>query len=147
MLIRTREKNMLVQNTRLRLHMWLETDEGQVIGLGRMLLLREVQKLGSLNKAAKALGMSYRAAWGRLKTSEEMLGASLVEKSGSHKGFVLSPLGEELLQSFNQWYEAVEAYALEEARKVFPWDVQPFGDEKDLAEKELVEKNRLKKKA
>jgi molybdate transport system regulatory protein len=112
--------------------MWLETDKGQVIGLGRMLLLREVQRLGSLNKAAKALGMSYRAAWGRLKTSEEMLGASLVEKSGAHKGFVLSPLGEELLERFNNWYDDVEAYALEQARKSFPWEVQPFDDEKKI---------------
>ncbi|MFW5488970.1 MAG: winged helix-turn-helix domain-containing protein [Desulfovibrio sp.] len=129
---------MIVQNTRLRLHMWLETDEGQVLGLGRVLLLREVQKLGSLNKAAKALGMSYRAAWGRIKTSEEMLGAALVEKKGTRKGFILSPLGEKLLDSFNQWYEAVEAFALEEARKSFPWDVQPFGDEKELAPSEVA---------
>jgi molybdate transport system regulatory protein len=34
-----------------------------------------------LSAAAKKLNMSYRAAWGRLKASEERLGIQLVDRS------------------------------------------------------------------
>jgi len=41
--------------------------------------------LQKLKAAAEELGMSYRAAWGKLKASEEALGMALVEKVGGNK--------------------------------------------------------------
>ena len=113
-------------NPTLRLHLWLETPEGMLLGLGRAELLLRIQESGSLNQAAKAMGMSYRAAWGRLKASEAMAGEPLVEKAPGRKGFVLSPLGEDLAQAFKVWHADVEAYALKRAEELFPWPVNPF---------------------
>jgi molybdate transport system regulatory protein len=112
---------------RMRLHLWLEVEGGMVLGLGRAMLLAKVHELGSLNKAAKAMGMSYRAAWGRLKKTEDLLGLPLVVSSGGRSGFTLTPLGESLVKSFQRWHEDVERYALETSHGLFPFEVRPFG--------------------
>ena len=52
----------------------------------------------AVNKAAQVMGMSYRAAWGRLKASEAIVGEPLVEKTPGNKGFVLTALGKRLIQ-------------------------------------------------
>lgn len=112
---------------RLRLHLWLEVEGGMVLGLGRAMLLAKVHELGSLNKAAKAMGMSYRAAWGRLKKTEDLLGRPLVVSSGGRSGFSLTPLGLDLVEAFRRWHEDVEQYALATSREAFPFEVRPFG--------------------
>lgn len=113
-----------------RLHMWLETGDGMMLGLGRIQLLELVEELGSLNKAASAMGMSYRAAWGRMKQTETVLGEPLVERSGPKKGFRLTPLGHDLVSMFRVWHRDVELYALGRARELFPWSTAPYTEDK-----------------
>ncbi len=104
----------------LRLHMWIEAEEGVVFGLGRMLLLAEVQRSGSLRAAAETMRMSYRAAWGKLKATEKVLGKPLVEKDpANHSRFHLTAYGETLLARFRELYSSVEAYALDQAEELF----------------------------
>ena len=110
----------------LRVHLWLESGGGMVFGLGRVQLLALVERLGSLNQAAKAMGMSYRAAWGRIKRTEEALGEALLAKASGRKGYELTPLAVTLLKDFALWHQEVEAYALERARFRLPWNVKPF---------------------
>ena len=115
-------------NPTLRLHLWLETPSGMLLGLGRAELLLRIRETGSLNQAAKAMGMSYRAAWGRLKASEAIAGEALVEKARGSRGFVLTPLGERLALAFQEWHAEVEAFALKKAAEAFPWPVKPFDE-------------------
>lgn len=115
-------------NLTLRLRLWLEADDGMVIGMGRALLLAKVAELGSLNKAAKDLGMSYRAAWGRMKETERHLAQPLLEKSGPRSGYELTELGRSLAKDFAAFQQEVEAYALQCARKRFSFTVQPFDE-------------------
>jgi molybdate transport system regulatory protein len=42
---------------------WIETAEGPYLGTGRIMLLKNIKRYGSMLKAAKALKMSYRQAW------------------------------------------------------------------------------------
>ncbi len=116
---------------RVRLNLWLETDEGMLFGLGRAQLLEKIEELGSLNKAAKELGMSYRAAWGRLKNTEEVLGDSLVLKTRGRGGCSLTPLGERVLEEYRQWTKEVENFAVMTARKSFPWRIASFDEDKE----------------
>jgi len=110
-----------------RLHMWLETKaDGMLLGLGRIQLLELVEELGSLNKAAAAMGMSYRAAWGRMKQTETVLGSPLVERSGPKKGFELTPLGHDIVRMFRAWHHDVEEFALKRAQEIFPWTTGPY---------------------
>ncbi|MFZ0611010.1 MAG: LysR family transcriptional regulator [Desulfobacterales bacterium] len=52
-----------------------------VLGLGRVKTIEAIQRLGSINAAAKDLKMSTQAIWGRIKTTEECLGRPLLVRS------------------------------------------------------------------
>ena len=118
-----------MKTPRVRLHLWLENEDGLLFGQGRMQLLARIREHGSLRKAAEALGMSYRAAWGKLKATEAAAGASLVERLGSNRdGCRLSEFGEAMLESYARWYDTVEQTALAEAKSCFPWPVEGFAE-------------------
>jgi molybdate transport system regulatory protein len=111
----------------VRLHLWLETGEGVLFGSGRAQLLERIVSCGSLKSAADSLGMSYRAAWGKIKKTEEILGFRLIEKShGNRAGYQLTEFGRLLMASFRQWFDDVERMALARARELFPYDAQGY---------------------
>lgn len=113
----------------LRLRVWIEQEDATYIGIGSTLLLQHIEKLGSLRKAAEALGMSYRRAWGKLKKAEERIGQPLVEKTkGKGQRFNLSPLGKELMDKFLSFYLDVEDYATRRATEVLKMDVVKAGE-------------------
>jgi molybdate transport system regulatory protein len=120
----------------LRVHLWLESGAGMLFGLGRAQLLEMVALLGSLNQAAKALGMSYRAAWGRIKRTEEALGEPLLAKVSGRKGYELTPLATDLVRDFAAWHHEVEEFALKRARERLPWDIKGFAGGAVSAQKE-----------
>jgi molybdate transport system regulatory protein len=111
----------------LRMHMWLEEDGAMYFGLGRCQLLRKIDELGSLRKAAGELGISYRAAWGKIKATEQRIGLALVTKSGA-KGhsYSLTDFGRQLLDLYVKLHEDVERYALERARNIFECEVKSY---------------------
>ena len=110
----------VVEKRGVHLQLWLEGENGEGFGRGRVELLKLVEELGSLSKAAKQLGMSYRGAWGKLKKAEHIIGAALVEASGTKReGYVLTPEGKELVRRFQQWYEEVESFANKRAAALF----------------------------
>lgn len=63
-----------------RTKIWIEKDGVPVFGDGRCELLKAIGFEGSLNKAAKKLGMSYRQAWGEVNLMEERFNVKLVER-------------------------------------------------------------------
>jgi len=104
----------------MHLHLRLETDKGLVFGPGRAQLLENIERLGSLSKAAKELGMGYRAAWGKIRRTEEVLGFKLIETGESYKeGCRLTRAGKELMERFHRWRQEVEEDALQKARVIF----------------------------
>ncbi len=125
-------------NATQRMHMWLEIKDDMLMGLGRVQLLERIDRYGSLNKAASSMGMSYRAAWGRMKKTEEMLGKALVDKIGPKKEYHLTKFGHQVVRIFREWQEDVERYALERAQNIFPWTSHPF-DSDDEPQDDNVE--------
>ncbi|HYA03187.1 MAG TPA: LysR family transcriptional regulator [Syntrophobacteria bacterium] len=85
----------------LKVKWWLEKDGGLVLGRGRCMLLEAIERLGSLREAAQACGISYRAAWGKLRASEERLGEALVEIQPGKRGMALTPRARKLLEVFH----------------------------------------------
>jgi molybdate transport system regulatory protein len=83
---------------------WLEDPQGRIIfGLGRMRILKAIEKCGSLNAAAKELKMSYRAVWGKIKVTEEALGKPLLIKSqggSAGGGSTLTPFARTLMERY-----------------------------------------------
>ena len=108
---------------RIRTKVWIDDDHGNVIfGGGREHMLEAIERLGSMNKAAKELNMSYRALWGRIKSTEERLGKQvLVTKPGGGKdcGSALTPAGKSLLKNYKRLKERIIKVADQEFAKIF----------------------------
>lgn len=112
---------------KIRLHLWLQAGNGLGFGLGRALLLEKIDRHGSLRKAAEEMGMSYRAAWGKIKKSEEVLEIKLIVQSGSRReGCQLTDAGRQLMECFLKWFQLVEEEALIKARELLPLSVQGY---------------------
>lgn len=81
---------------------WLDLGDEVIFGLGRIKIFQAIEETGSMSQAAALLGMSYRAAWGKVKATEERLQMSLVERQQGNrrKGTVLTPAGKELLAAY-----------------------------------------------
>ena len=83
----------------VRSKVWIEDEMGNVVfGLGRYRMLDTIRRTGSLNAAAKELRMSYRALWMRIRSSEQRLGKTLVERIGN--GSQLTPFAQQLMTQF-----------------------------------------------
>jgi len=75
---------------------WLETKEGYIFGKGTFELLQKIQETKSISGGAKALGMSYRHAWGIIKEIEKRIGEPLLR---TYKGGKIGGGGAELTQT------------------------------------------------
>ena len=58
---------------------WLEINGKPLIGKGGIRILQAIEKEGSISKAAKSLGMSYRYVWGYLTKMEDVFGEPVVK--------------------------------------------------------------------
>ena len=56
---------------------WMEMDD-KFMGLGRVELLEHIEATGSINKAARHMGMSYKKAWGLVQSMNEQSTVPLV---------------------------------------------------------------------
>jgi len=93
------------------------------------MLLAKIAEHGSIKKAADDLGMSYRAAWGKIKKSEQVLGIKLIVQSGSKReGHVLTESGKMLMEQFILWFDEVEKEAFKKAAVIFPWPLRSYRD-------------------
>lgn len=91
----------------LRSKIWIEDDSGKVaFGLGRYKMLAAIDRLGSMNKAARELKISYRSVWCRIRESEERIGHKLVESKG--KGSALTPFARNLMEQYMKLEENIQ---------------------------------------
>jgi molybdate transport system regulatory protein len=71
--------------------------------------------------------MSYRAAWGKIRATEEVLGVKLIARNGCKKGgHRLTRHGLQLKEQFVFWFREVERTAWKKAREIFPWPVKSY---------------------
>lgn len=78
------EKFNKYSNIQVDYKIWIKAEDGtNILGDDKFMMLRAIKDEGSLKTAAEKLHISYRKAWGDLKTCEELLGFPLLEK---HRG-------------------------------------------------------------
>ena len=85
-------------------------------------MLEAIGRLGAMNKAAKALKMSYRGLWGRIKSTEDRIGARLVTTrpgGGKGRGSILTPRGKRFLKNYELLEDRVHQRADQEFDKIF----------------------------
>jgi len=66
--------------------LWMDKDDRGFLGKGRIELLKQIDKYGSLAKAAKAMKMSYKAAWDSLNEMKELSDEDLIISNSGGKG-------------------------------------------------------------
>lgn len=101
---------------KIKYKIWLEKDGRVLFGRGRGDILAAIEDDKSLNAAAKKLQMSYRAAWGRLKASEERMGMKLVETGAAEKGMHLTTQAKAIADRFEKLEKDVEGLLSEADR-------------------------------
>jgi len=104
---------------------WIDKQNHGFFGKGRIELLKNIDTHGSLSKAAKAMNMSYKAAWDSMKEMEELSSETLTQKSTGGKGgggSTLTPKARQYIALYEAlevaqkgFFEAVE-YHLDDAR-------------------------------
>ena len=88
----------------LRMKLWLVEGDQFIVSDGRAQLLRNIKRHGSMTKAAKEMGMSYRHAWDVVHRIAENAGGEIVHSTrGGKEGGVsrLTELGEKVLREFD----------------------------------------------
>jgi molybdate transport system regulatory protein len=83
---------------KVRSKVWLEVDGEPLLGEGRERLLSLVKQTGSISAAARAMGITYRKAWGHLQAMEGKLGFPLVLRQTGGAGGGESLLTAEAVQ-------------------------------------------------
>ena len=88
---------------RVAYKVWLEKRGNPVFGMGIYRMLMLVRETGSLHKAAERLEMSYRAAWGKIRSFEKTLDLEILER-GRHgrTGANLTDVGLTVLAYFER---------------------------------------------
>lgn len=87
---------------KLRSSQWIVDEHNNIIiGNGRAEILKNIEQTGSINQTAKAMKMSYKAVWSKIKATEKHLDTRIVytdRKEGSR----LSKEGKELLEKYRR---------------------------------------------
>tara|TARA_Y100001968_G_C19393526_1_gene736929 strand:- start:484 stop:867 length:384 start_codon:yes stop_codon:yes gene_type:complete len=73
---------------------------GHMIGAGKMELFNLVNKYGSINKAAKTMGMSFSRANMLLDTIQMAFDKPVLTKGSGNKGTQLTKFGLQLLEKY-----------------------------------------------
>ena len=91
-----------------------DAESGSLFGRGIASLCLGVRETGSLNAAAKGMGMAYSKAWRIIKDTEAALDLQLLNRDGAH-GSNLTEAGNKLLDT----YLAIEEKLQKEAEELF----------------------------
>jgi molybdate transport system regulatory protein len=100
-----------ISDVNVRSKVWLEVRGEFAIGQGGVELLSAVSRFGSLARAARHVGWSYRHAWGYVRRAELVLRVPLLaikNGKGAARGARLTPAGHRLVGWFSQVAEQPE---------------------------------------
>ncbi len=101
---------------------WLEKGGEVIVGNGKVSLLKLVDELGSIQKAAQDYGMSYRHAWGMIQKIEKRSGLKLVETQvGGKEGgrAKLTPKGKEFVNQYFTFQKGLDEIVEKKFRAAF----------------------------
>lgn len=90
---------------------WLEYKGEPLIGLGGVKLLKLINDTGSISKAAREMGVSYKFAWSYIKSIEKRLGIKIIEAHRGGKGGGYAKLTDEGLKLVHFYEELFNRFS------------------------------------
>jgi len=106
----------------VRFRMWIDVKNSPYLGLGRIILLENIIKHGSITKGAEAINMSYRKAWQLIEDMNKLSRKPLVIKKigGKHGGGAeVTNEGKKTIHNFYKLQKDVEEYVKERISKIY----------------------------
>ena len=109
----------------VKFKVWVEKRGEVVLSNGKFNILKTVDRLGSIHKAAEQFGMSYRHAWGMVQKIEKRSGLKILETQigGSEGGGAnLTPKGKAFLEKYEAFSKGLDELIEKKFRKSFSKD-------------------------
>jgi len=106
----------------MRYKIWLEAD-GKAFGQGPLDILKRVERLGSLRRAAEEINMSYSQIWKLMRDLESRLGFKLLTREvggNAGGGSVLTPQARQLMERYEGFAAEADQVLQELYQKYFP---------------------------
>lgn len=102
----------------IRVRCWIDIDGYKFFGPGRQELLQLIEESGSISKAAKSMGMSYKKAWAMVEELNA-LGSKpyVITHKGGQKGggTEITPAAKRLMTAYNKLTKKLNAVVQKEA--------------------------------
>jgi molybdate transport system regulatory protein len=97
-------------NTTLSGRIWIDRDDKNFLGLGKIIFLEKIHEYGSISKAASSEKMSYSRAWKLVESINSMSEKPLVIKSTGGTGGGGAELTEEGMRVIKLYWELCENF-------------------------------------
>lgn len=97
----------------LRGRVWVDGPLGTFVGYGRVVLMERIRQHGSITRAAKSMGMSYRRAWVLIDSMNRQARRPFVQTETGGRGgggTRLTEDGERAVESFWRFYEEFQEF-------------------------------------
>ena len=102
---------------------WIENaDEALLFSKGKIDILELIDKHGSISKAAKEMGMSYKKAWRHIALLQEHLEDEILmtrKGAGEQGGTRLTPIAREFIENYRTMHARIIRYADAQFRQLF----------------------------
>ncbi|MFB9078668.1 winged helix-turn-helix domain-containing protein [Flavobacterium procerum] len=109
------------KNYTIEVRVWIEETEGPFLGIGKIWLLENIRKTGSITNAAKEMKMAYRQAWQLVEEMNRRAESPLVEKLLGGKGgggARLTEAGEKAIAIFYEVEKRIKEFAQKETQNL-----------------------------
>jgi len=110
------------QTFRANGRLWIEGPADRFLGIGRLELLQRIQATGSISRAAKEMGMSYKKAWDLVSSMNAQAKQPLVgaHAGGAHGGgATLTPAGEQVVAEFAAMQARFAQFLADETARLY----------------------------
>jgi len=107
----------------VKFKVWLEKKGEVILSNGKFGILKKIDQLGSIQKAAEEFGMSYRHAWGMVQKIEKRSGLKLLDTQiGGREGggAKLTPEGKAFLVQYEGFSKGLDELIEKKFKKAFP---------------------------
>jgi molybdate transport system regulatory protein len=101
------------KNLSLSGNLWINSDDHSFLEGNRVKLLEKIDELGSITKAAKAVGISYKTAWDTISAINKLAEKPLVDSLTGGKGgggTYLTLEGKLIVAQFNTIQKELRCY-------------------------------------
>ncbi len=106
----------------IKFKFWLEKNGEVLVSDGKAGILKSIDELGSIQKAAEKIGMSYRHAWGIIQKLERRSGVKFVETQVGGKvggSAHLTSQGKEFLKNFAKFRRGLDEHIEKKFKAAF----------------------------